>query len=314
MLHNFEHAVVYSILITIMKAADAPATAAAQGKASAAQGAATAAQGAALLAEQQLKEQQQQQTKHVNAMMKMEEQRQKVKAEKHKFLAEIVQPEGASKRPPGMPPMFPRQALPPMTPPPGMPPMGGWQPPPGMPGQPPPAKAKPSLLKKGGPPPARLQKGSKFPGWHARSQLVPKKAAKLYVSRVPAQDRWDDTEKVTLPIACCLLPVAYCLLPIASIAYCLLPIVPIAYCLLWKATPDDDDIKREIDGDAEPKTPESDDEAVPGPIKALMMMKEAAKAVWENQARHWEADGLGASSSSSNGIWGGLTMQSLGSL
>ena len=87
--------------------------------------------------------------------------------------------------------------------------------------------------------------------------------------------------------------------------------MPIAYCLLWKATPDDDDIKREIDGDDEVKTPrESDDEAAPEPMTAA----ETAKAVWENQARHWEAMGLGASSSSSDGIWGGLTMQSLGSL
>ena len=118
-----------------------------------------------------------------------------------------------------------------------------------------------------------------------------------------------------LPIAYCLLPIAYCLLPLLPIVYCLLCLLPIAYCLLWKATPDDDGIKREIDGDDEPKTTESDDEAVPGPIKALMMMKETAKAVWENQASHWEAMGLGASSSSSNdGIWGGLTMQSLGSL
>ena len=199
---------------------------------------ATAAQGSCYK-EQQLKEQQQQRTKHANAMRLMEEQRQKVKAEKDKYLANIVKP-GASKLSPGMPPMFsadgkivptmPRRDLPPMTPPPGMPPMGGWKPPPGMPGKPLAAKAKPSQLKQGGTPPARFLK--KLPGWHARSQLVPKKKARTFVPRVPAQDSWDDTEKVTLPIASCLLPVAYCLLPIAYCLYCLLSIAYCAYCLL----------------------------------------------------------------------------------
>ena len=143
--------------------------------------------------------------------------------------------ERKGKRPPGMPAM---------TPPPGMPPMGGWKAPWGMPRKPPPAKAKPSQLTKGepakakpsqltkgGPPPARLQKLLR-PSWHASSQLVPKKKARTFVPRVPAQDSWDDTEKVTLPIASCLLPVAYCLLPIAYCLYCLLSIAYCAYCLL----------------------------------------------------------------------------------